>query len=298
MELRHLRYFVAVAEAENVTRAARKLHVSQPALSRQIHDLEEELGFTLLERSAKSVRLTDAGRTFLNETHAVLNRVAAAVDRARAVAVRERAEIHVGYAPSPTVQILPPTLRAFAAKSPSTRVTLHDLSSGEMLARLRDGRLHFAFMVRPARTVSRGLGFEELARDPMRVAVAPGHAFARRRNVTLAEVAREPLITYHRADYPDYHAMLATLFAQVSKPRIAEEHDSVTSLIAAIEVGSGVAVVTQSLGCLAGPRLKLVPLLPTSEPLVVGIAWLNKGGMTEAARAFLQCAREVAAQAD
>src|SRR4026208_2279072 len=74
MELRHLRYFIAVAEEENVSRAALKLHVSQPALSRQIRDLEEELGFLLLERSAKSVRLTDAGRVFLNEARAVLQR--------------------------------------------------------------------------------------------------------------------------------------------------------------------------------------------------------------------------------
>ena len=79
MELRHLRYFVAVAETENVTRAATKLHVSQPALSRQIHDLEDEIGFPLLERSAKSVRLTEAGRTFLIEARAVLQRAEEAV---------------------------------------------------------------------------------------------------------------------------------------------------------------------------------------------------------------------------
>src|SRR5271167_2639368 len=111
MELRHLRYFVAVAEAENVTRAATKLHVSQPALSRQIHDLEEEIGFPLFERSAKSVRLTDAGRLFLNEARAVIERAELAVKNARAVAGGIRGEIHVGYAPSLTVQILPLTLR-------------------------------------------------------------------------------------------------------------------------------------------------------------------------------------------
>ncbi len=297
MELRHLRYFVAVAAAENVTRAARKLHVSQPAVSRQIRDLEEEIGFPLLERGAKSVRLTDAGRTFLDEARAVLERAAAAVARARAVAARERAEIHVGYAPSPTVQILPPTLRAFAAKSPAVRVVLHDLSTGEMLSQLRDGKLHLAFLVRPARMMSRGLAFEELARDPMCVAVAPGHAFARRRTVTLAEVAREPLIAYRQADYPDYHAKLAAMFAGHGKPRIAEEHDSVTSLIAAIEAGCGAAVVTQSLGCLAGPRLKLVSLVPTPAPLVVGVAWMEKG-LVGAAGTFLQCARDTAAKPD
>src|SRR5688572_20699981 len=104
VELRHLRYFIAVAEEENVTRAALKLHVSQPALSRQIRDLEEELGFSLLERSAKSVRLTDAGRTFLTEARAVLERAEKAVSAAREIAKGASSELHVGYAPSLTAR--------------------------------------------------------------------------------------------------------------------------------------------------------------------------------------------------
>ena len=105
MELRHLRYFVAVAEEENVSRAALKLHVSQPGLSRQIRDLEEELGFLLLKRSAKSVRLTEAGQTFLTEARAVLQRADEAVKAARAVATGGSRELHVGYAPSLTARM-------------------------------------------------------------------------------------------------------------------------------------------------------------------------------------------------
>src|SRR5674476_1040672 len=118
MELRHLRYFVAVAEEENVSRAALKLHISQPGLSLQIRDLEDEIGFSLLERSAKSVRLTDAGKVFLAESRAVLQHAVDAVKTARTVAMGERGEIHVGYAPSLTVQILPPSLRRFQDKFP------------------------------------------------------------------------------------------------------------------------------------------------------------------------------------
>src|SRR5256885_6229977 len=101
MELRHLRYFVAVAEAENVSRAALKLRVSQPGVSRQIRDLEEEIGFQLFERSAKSLKLTAAGKIFLTEARAVLQRTEEAIKKARAVA-DGAGELHVGYAPSLT----------------------------------------------------------------------------------------------------------------------------------------------------------------------------------------------------
>jgi DNA-binding transcriptional LysR family regulator len=100
MELRHLRYFVAVAGEESVTRAAARLHVSQPGLSRQIHDLEEELGFAILARSRKGVRLTEAGRVFWIDAQAILARVEEAVAAARSVASGKSGKFHVGYAPS------------------------------------------------------------------------------------------------------------------------------------------------------------------------------------------------------
>ena len=293
MELRHLRYFIGVAEEENVSRAALKLHVSQPALSRQIRDLEDELGFLLLERSAKSVRLTEAGRAFLTEARAVLQRAEEAVKTARAIATGGSGEIHVGYAPSLTARILPQTLRAFQAELPNVRVRLHDFSTEEMLAGLREGKLQVAFVVRLTPALLRGLRFEELARDSICLAVAPKHRLAMRRTVTLAEVAREPLITYSRKDYPDAHENLTAMFAASRlKPRIVEEHDSVSSLIAAVEVGTGVAIAPQSLTCTAGPRLKLIPFSPAPAPLVVGAAWA-KNGLTAIAERFLKCARAI-----
>jgi DNA-binding transcriptional LysR family regulator len=294
MELRHLRYFIGVAEEENVSRAALKLHVSQPALSRQIGNLEDELGFLLLERGAKSVRLTEAGRVFLTEARAVLQRAEEAVNAARAVATGGRGELHVGYAPSLSARILPRTLRAFQAGLPGVRVRLHDLSTEEILAGLREGRLQIAFVARPTPAMLRGFHFEELARDSIFLAVALNHPLARRRTVTVAEAAREPLIAYSRTEYPEAHELLAAVFATIkNKPRIAEEHDSVSSLIAAVEAGSGVAVAPQSLTCAAGPRLKLIPLLPAPEPLVVGAAW-PKAGLTATAERFLKSARETA----
>ena len=295
MELRHLRYFVAVAEAENVSRAALKLHVSQPALSRQIRDLEEELGLSLLERRAKSVRLTETGRVFLAESRAVLQRAVEAVKAAQAVTAGGRGELHIGYAPTLTARMLPPALRAFQTALPNVRVMLHDLSTEEMLAGLREGQLQLAFLARPATAALRGLRFEAFGDDPLRLAVAPKHPFARRRSVSLTEAAREPFVAYRRAEYPDYHAMFAAAFAPVrTKPRIAEEHDGVSSLISAAEAGHGVALVTESLACLAGPRLKLVPLSPAPMPLVIGACW-PKAAPAPAAERFLLSVRETLA---
>ncbi len=276
MELRHLRYFVAVAEEQNVTRASAKLRVSQPAVSRQIRDLEDELGLTLLERSAKAVRLTEAGRVFLSEARAVLQRSEEAIRAARAVAGGLSGELHVGYAPSLTVQILPRALRSCQAKFPGVRILLHDISTEEMLAGLRDGKLHVALMVQPSGDQLRGLRFLELARYPMCVAVAPTHRFARSRLLTLAKVATEPLIAYSRAGYPEYHAGLEEIFAPVERrPVIAEELDSVTSLIAAVEAGRGIALVPSCMACMAGPRLKIVPFVPATSPIVVGAVCRN-----------------------
>jgi DNA-binding transcriptional LysR family regulator len=294
MELRHLRYFVAVAEAENVSRAALKLHVSQPGISRQIRDLEDEIGFQLFERSAKSIKLTNAGKTFLVEAKAVLQRADEAVKTARAIATGVQGELHVGYAPSPTSRILPPALREFQSELPNVRVKLHDCSSEEMLSGLREGKLQIAFLVRPTAKMLRGLHFEELMRDPIRVAVAPNHPLARKRSVSLAEVAREPLVIYSRVEYPEAHDQLEQMFASVkAKPRIAEEHDGVASLIAGVESGAGVALVPESIACISGPRLKLVRVLPALEPLIVGAAW-SKEGLTPAAERFLISARQVA----
>lgn len=290
MELRHLRYFVAVAEVLNFTKAATRLRVAQPALSRQIRDLEAELGAPLLERGPRFVKLTDAGLAFLPEAQAVLLRAEEAVQAVRAVANGERGQIHVGYAPSPTVELLPSALHAFQNLAPGVRVNLHDLSSEEMLRGLHEGKLDLCLMVRQTEKSLRGLRFECLREYPMGVAVALRHPFARRKHVTLEQVAREPLLAYTQADYPDYHAMLESIFRPLGvKPRVVAEHDSASSLIAATESGRGVSIAASSLGIVAGGRIKLVPIRPAPTALVVGAIYQPKK-ISPAAQKFLQAA--------
>lgn len=274
MELRHLRYFIEVALEENVTRAAEKLHVSQPALSRQVRDLEEELGFSLLERSAKSVALTEAGRVFLDEASEVLERLEEGVARAREVAEGEGREIHVGYAPSLTVRILPPTIRAFQAEFPNVKVKLHDLSSEEMLAGFRAGTLDFVLGPEGKYRKVSGSCFQALKTEDLRLAVGLEHPFARLKKVPIAKLKEEKLIGFNLKEYPEY----AELFSKVLRPlgirkKLSEEHESVSSLVAAVEAGMGVSVVTESIQCVASGRVKVIPLDPVGESLVVGIAW-------------------------
>src|SRR6266496_4175269 len=161
MELRHLRYFLAVAEALNFTKASAQLRVAQPALSRQVQDLEDEIGVDLLKRSSRGVTLTAEGKLFLEEVRELLKRADGSVEKVRALARGEYGELRVGYAPTPTVEILPPALTAFQKAVPGVKLLLHDLSSDELIAGLRNGTLELAVMVcQPVGDETAGIQFE------------------------------------------------------------------------------------------------------------------------------------------
>jgi LysR family transcriptional regulator, benzoate and cis,cis-muconate-responsive activator of ben and cat genes len=270
MELRHLRYFVIVAEEQNVTRAAERLHVSQPPLSRQIRDLEDELGVELFRRSAKSLALTEAGKIFLIEARAVLLRVDKAIETVRMVARRDRGSLRIGYAPSLTAEFLPRALRLFEAERPGVRVALHDLSSEECLQRIADGKLDLALTVPRRGLRDKSLKFESLTRYAILCAVGLDHPFAKKRAVTLAEIRQQKLMVYSHEDYPEYRDWLATLFKDFN-PCNTEEYDGVIGLIAAVEAGRGVAFVASSVSCLAGPRLRLIPIRPPLGDITVSV---------------------------
>ena len=274
MELRHLRYFVAVAEEQNVSRAANRLHVSQPPLSRQIRDLETEMGVALFEHSAKAIRLTEAGQIFLSEARAALQRVDDAVAFTKAVAHRKRHQVRVGHSASATVEILPRALRAFQRTNPQVRVELRVMSTEDMLRALRSGDLDVALLVYGSPEDFQGLSVKELGAYQLRVAAPKKHRFARLREVPMSEVADQPIIAFSRQGYTWYHAMLAKLLLPYTRSlKIVEECDNFQSLMAAVEAGRGVTIVYEIMSRTAGERLVLRPLKPAPQPPPIVVAY-------------------------
>ncbi len=270
MELRQLRYFVAVAEEGNISRAAQKIFLTQPALSRQIKALEDEIGQCLFERQAHSIRLTPAGEALLREARELLQRAEAMLERVRVAGQSVR--LRVGYAPSLASGLLSGAVENFAQKHPAARVELFDLSTKEMLAGLEGDTLDVALSVGQRRD-AHGLKWTPLVQVSWQLAVNRQHPLARRRHVTAAEVAREPVLVFCQRDYPEYwDAITGWLREHQQRPAIAGEYDGVDSLLAAVESGLGVAVVTTSTARLvpAGVRLKALPAAPKPVCIAAG----------------------------
>src|SRR5215475_8600234 len=194
MELRHLRYFVAVAEMENVSRAAtQKLHVAQPSLSRQIRDLENEVGVPLFERTARSVRLTDAGRVLLDEARSILKHTEDAVVKVRTIAGRFKTELQVGDWSLATGRTMPALLRAYQQAMPNVKVKVHDWPVEKNIAGVRDGRLQLAIILAPLKAnVLHQLRFEPLFTGRVFLEVSSDHPVGNKQSVSLADAAREP----------------------------------------------------------------------------------------------------------
>ncbi|MCS7048613.1 MAG: LysR family transcriptional regulator [Verrucomicrobiae bacterium] len=270
MELRQLRHFVAVAETGNISRAAKKIFLTQPALSRQIKALEDELGQRLLERRAHSIRLTPAGEVLMREARELLRHADEALARVRAAGNDVR--VRVGYAPSLASGLLSEALSAFTQKHPAARVELFDLSTKEMLGGLADETLDVAVTVGEEQK-QRGLEWTRLVRAPWRLAVGGRHPLAKRKQVPPAEAAQAGLLMFCRRNYPEYWDIVTEwLRRHKLRPRFAGEYDGVNSLLAAVDAGLGVALVTAGAARFAPPRVQLKPLTLPPEPLCIAAA--------------------------
>lgn len=261
MELRHLRYFIAVAEELHFGRAAARLHLAQPPLSQQIRALEEELGVRLLARTSRSVALTPAGSAYLTEARAVLARVDEAGRQARRIHLGEAGELCVGYMNPVMDAVLCRALANYRASRPEVALRLRELPTAQQLAELRAGRLDVGFvrLVREGRDAGKAGGAQDLsglttrlvAREPYVLAMPEGHPLAGFETVPLRQVAEQPLILFPRQGMPALHdALLAALRASLGPsggaPHISQEVSGKYASLALVAAGFGVCLVPAS----------------------------------------------------
>jgi DNA-binding transcriptional LysR family regulator len=293
MELRQLRYFVAVGEEANISRAAKKIFLTQSALSRQIKALEDEIGQCLLERQAHSIRLTPVGEALLQEARDLLQQAEQMLERVRSAGRGVR--LRVGYAPSLAAGMLSAAVENFTQAHPNARVELFDLATKEMLAGLESDKLDVVVSVgHPHET--RGLAWTPLARSEWQLAVKRNHPLAGRKRITPAEVAHEPLLVFCRRDYPEYWEIITGwLRKQRLRPKIAGEHDGVDSLMAAVESGLGVAVVTIRTADRLPKRVQLRTLSSAPDPLCIAAGYRENRAEDKPLAVFVEELRKAAA---
>lgn len=295
MELRQLRYFVAVAEERNISRAARKIFLTQPALSRQIKALEEEMGQPLLERQANAIRLTPAGEALLREGRALLAQAEQLPARVRAAS---GVRLRVGYAPSLAAGLLSTALADFTRRHPQARVELADLSTAEMLAGLREETLDLAILARRDGEWP-GLRWTPLLRSPWRLAVGAQHPLATRRRVAPSALAGEALLGFDRRGYPEYWERVnGWLRAHRLRPRLAGEYDGGESLMSAVAAGVGVALVTAGVTGQFPRRATYLTLADAPPPLCVAAVFPAARMGDKPLREFVEELRSAAAAAE
>jgi LysR family transcriptional regulator, benzoate and cis,cis-muconate-responsive activator of ben and cat genes len=278
MELRHLRYFLAVAEERSFSRAAEKLHVSQPPLSRQIRDLEAELGVKLLDRNRQGVRLTRLGYAVLAKARALIRDADSFKAEAKVLDKEIHEELRIGYAPSPTALIISKVLAKYHELAPGGRITLQDLTHTEMLLGLKTKKLHAALTLRPRQKEMRGLRFETISRHAVGIICPPKSPLAGVDTIRPSIIATQELIVYRAKDFPEYHKWIAGILG-VSTDRliVAQECDDVLGVIAAVESGRGVAIVGEFITAVSGNRVRFVSFASKAHFLEVGFLYRPNG---------------------
>lgn len=267
LELRHLRYFVAVAEELNLSRAARRLHLSQPPLTRQVQQLEGLVGAPLFTRTARGMELTDAGKVLLAEARNLLAFTAQALERTRSVGLGQVGRLDVAGFGSLMLDAVPQFLARFRAAHPRIELVLQTLNRPEQVAALRQGRITAAFIRRGSDPPD--IASEPFLREHLVVALPSGHPLAKRKRLALRDLVQVPLVVQGSGPRPNFTDTLLAMFANAGlKPEVAQNvGDSITA-VAVVAGGFGAALVPRSASHL---RLPGVVFLPVSD-VAPGIA--------------------------
>lgn len=305
MELRHLRYFLAVAEEQHMTRAAERLGIQQPPLSMQIRALEKELDVQLLRRLPRGVELTEAGVAFMERARAILDQVNRAVATTRRTARGEQGRVVVGFTGStPFVPFVPRVVRAFREMAPLVSLALEESGSSELVEGLHNEEIDAAFIRSPVDDVT-GLSVQPLLEEKMLVALPTGHVLARRTGYSrvvplpLQELASETFILYKRPGAPGlYDTIISACRAAGFSPRVAQEAPRIISTLNLVAAGLGVSLVPQSLQRLQMDGVVYRPL-EDNEKLVAPLLLASRKGENAAAvQRFIELVRSTARNLD
>ncbi len=274
MELRHLRYFVAVAEELHFSRAADRLNIAQPPLSQQIRQFEDELGVRLFERSRRRVRLTDAGRIVLDEARRTLAQAARVADVARRAAEGRAGVLRVGFSSSAPYTTLPAILRAFRARFPDVTLNLFERSTEEQIDLLASGAIDAAFVRRPVENAPDTLVIRTVLREPLMLALPHGHRLSRLKTVDLRLLRSEPFILFPRHSAPGLYDEIAAICGRAGfKPAVAQEAVQMQTIVSLVSAGLGVAIVPASIRNLHRERVVYRTLRPDTGRTEMALAY-------------------------
>ncbi len=244
MELRQLRYFVAVAEERHFGRAAKRLRLSQPPLSAQIKGLEEELGVKLFQRSTRQVALTDAGRTFLERAEGILEAVEEAKEAAKGADEGVRGRLEIGFISSATLGLLPPAIRLFRERFGGVEIELRELTSAQQIDALYAGEIRVGLVRLPLRAP--GLRFEPLQEESFLVALPSGHPLEALESVPLEAMVDQPLIFFTRQLMPSLHAQIVELFQRVGAfPNVVQHAVHLQTIVGLVASDVGLAILPE-----------------------------------------------------
>ncbi|MCD0503274.1 LysR substrate-binding domain-containing protein [Bordetella petrii] len=245
MELRHLRYFQAVAREGSFTRAAAQLHIAQPPLSRQIRQLEEELGVLLLERNSRSLKLTEAGRFLLEQSLQLTSRLDEIVQGTRRLGRTERGWFGIGFVPSTLYGFVPELIRRLREADGRVEVGLAEMTTLPQIEALKAGRIDMGI----GRILFDDPAIERcmLMAEPLVAAVPLQHPLARKRRVGIAQLAAQPFVLYPARPRPNYADHVLGLFRAAGyAPRVVQEANELQTAIGLVAAGLGVTVVPES----------------------------------------------------
>jgi DNA-binding transcriptional LysR family regulator len=292
MELRQLRYFVAVAEEGHFGRAAQRLHMSQPPLSMQIKGLEAELGVELLNRSTRQVRLTDAGHVFLEKARAILGAVKEAQDAARGAEHGTQGQLRVGFISSATLSLLPPSIRLFRERFGGVELELKELTSAQQVDALYADEIEVGLVRLPIRAP--GIRFEPVLEERLVVALPSGHVLEKLDRVSLEAIADLPLIFFTRQLIPGFHAQIVELFQRVGAfPKVAQHAVHLQTIVGLVASGIGIAILPSSAERISREGVVYRALDVPDATSWMGLAWIE-GSDSALVKNFVRTAREVA----